>query len=156
VATTPGAPTAIRREPAKPEPGSADVEFVSNPPGARVRIDDTAENCVTPCSLELSAGRHVLHYELEGYHRAVGVVMVPQETTSSVRLDPAVGTLMIVSTPPEAEVLINGEVRGKTPATLKLPVGKVRVEVRKEGLPNRTRELEIRDGEYATYEVTWK
>ncbi|MFN7918479.1 MAG: protein kinase [Bryobacteraceae bacterium] len=135
---------------------SAIVEFSSVPAGAKMRVDDTSDGCTTPCSLEVAAGRHVFRYELAGHHPTVSVVVVPQETKSFVRMEAATGTLIVMSTPAGADVFVNGEGKGKTPATIKLTAGKIRIEVKKDGLPDRVREMEIRDGEFATYEVTWK
>ncbi|MEZ5353962.1 MAG: protein kinase [Bryobacteraceae bacterium] len=149
--TAPG----FRTSPGTAEPLSAMVEMVSTPPGARVRIDDTQEGCVTPCSMELPAGRHVIRYTLEGHRPGVSVVLVPQEAKASTRLDPASGTLLLISTPPGARVFVDGEPKGTTPASIKTSIGRHKVELKLPGLPDHSRELDVQDQQIVNIEVTW-
>lgn len=138
-------------------PQSGEVQFESTPPGATVTIDNTRDECKTPCSLELSQGRHVLTFKLEGHRNGTLVVTVPQEDHASIRLDPLWGTLMISTSPAGAQVFIDGEARPQaTPATLRLNPGKHRVTLKLAGRPDHTQEVEVRDESITQVDFEWK
>ncbi|MEZ5399296.1 MAG: serine/threonine-protein kinase [Bryobacteraceae bacterium] len=154
-ATTPRTGGAFPVPAGPPEPKSAMVDITSTPAGARVSVDDTQEGCTTPCAMELAAGRHVLRYNLAGHRPGVAVILVPQETKATTRLDMASGTLLAISTPPGARVFVDGEARGTTPASLKLSAGKHKIEMKLAGYPDHSREIDIRDEQILNLEVTW-
>lgn len=138
-------------------PASAIVEMTSTPPGARVRIDQTAEGCTTPCSMELSGGRHLLQFTLEGYRPAVMAITVPDEQSAMVKLDRVAGTLAIRTTPPDAEIYINGRLHERrSPAIITLPVGRYRLELRQPGMKPLEQDIDVRDGVTQTVEVSWQ
>lgn len=138
-------------------PQSGEVEIASTPSGATVRIDDTRDQCKTPCSMELSQGRHVLRFSLEGHREGVLVIMVPQESSAAMRLDPLMGTLMVATSPAGAQILINGQPRTEvSPASLRLAPGKYRLTLRKEGQKEHSQEVEVRDQTIAHLEFTWQ
>jgi len=48
-----------------------EVEFISDPPGARVTLQPATVDCFTPCYLELKSKRsYFVNFELEGYEKA--------------------------------------------------------------------------------------
>jgi len=154
---TPPAPPPAPATPLRAnEPRSGIVDIQSQPPGAQVTIDDTKDSCITPCSMELASGRHVLHFKLTGHRAGVAVILVPQESKAFTRLDPSTGTLLLLSTPDQADILVDGEPKGKTPLTLKLPIGRHRVIFRREGKPDQVREVELADEQIANLDVTWQ
>ena len=137
-------------------PVSGVVEIDSQPQGASVRFDDTRDQCKTPCSMELSQGRHVLHFSLNGFRNGTLVVTVPQEASASMRLDPLFGTLMVQTTPPGAAILLNGQPqKDPSPATLRLTPGKYRLTLRREGARDHTQDVEVRDQTITQIEFTW-
>jgi serine/threonine-protein kinase len=139
--------------PAGPVSGVVDIE--SRPAGAMVRFDNTLDECKTPCSMELSQGRHVLHFKLDGYRNGTLIMTVPQETSGSVRLDPQRGTLLVHTTPPGAQILVNGQLqKEQSPATLRMAPGKYKLTLRREGR-DQSRDIELRDEAITQVDVTW-
>ncbi|MCC6537732.1 MAG: protein kinase [Bryobacterales bacterium] len=156
-APIPPAPPAAPAAAPAAGPQSGVVEFESTPPGATVTIDNTRDQCKTPCSLELSQGRHVLTFKLDGHRNGTLVITVPQEEHASLRLDPLSGTLMISTTPAGAQILIDGAAREQTtPATLRLPPGKHRVTLKLAGRADHTQEVEVRDEAITQVDFEWK
>src|SRR5581483_5471968 len=50
------------------EEGVAPVELVSDPPGAKMVVDNSLNTtCASPCTLSLTNGRHTMTAELNGY-----------------------------------------------------------------------------------------
>jgi hypothetical protein len=83
------------------------------------------------------------------------VILVPQETKASARLDAAAGTLLLISTPAGASVFVDGQPRGTTPASLKVGVGRHKVELKHPGLADHSREIDVADQQIVNIEVTW-
>lgn len=163
-ATGPSAPPARpQAEPAaapsapKPRPGAAHtVSIATEPAGAGVFIDGL-RMCTTPCTLELTPGRYVLKFELEGYREATRIVHVPQETDLNVRLDQVAGTLMVKSNPPNAAIFLDGKPQPqRTPAILSLPPGRYKLTLRLPGMADYDEEIQIRDRVTSTIEVNWQ
>ncbi len=137
-------------------PVSGVVEIASEPSGATVSIDDTLDQCKTPCSMELSQGRHVLRFKLDKHRAGTLVIMVPQETSASIRLDPSIGTLMVLTTPAGAQILVNGQAQAdRSPATLKLAPGKYNLTLRREGSGDHTQVVEVRDETITQVDFNW-
>ncbi len=106
------------------EPLSSNVEMLSEPPGAKLLVDQRAETtCATPCTLELPAGRHTLTAELPGYDFARRIFTVPQDESVFISLTKSTGVLMITSEPSRATVIVDGTNCGQTPVTIHLPAG---------------------------------
>ena len=152
----PELPIATRTFPTASGPISGLVEIASTPAGSIVRIDDTRDQCKTPCSMELSQGRHVLHYSLDGHRNGTLIIAVPMETTAQLQLDPLIGTLMVLSTPPGATILLNDQTqKAVTPATLRLAPGKYKLSLRREGARDLTQEIEVREEAITQVEFSW-
>jgi hypothetical protein len=132
------------------------VEINSTPSGATVRIDDTRDQCKTPCSMELSQGRHVLHYALAGHRDGTLVVAVPQEARAAMRLSPVSGTLWVHTAPPGALILVNGQaVKETSPAMLRLVPGRYKLTLRRDGKRDHTQDVEVRDQAITQVEFAW-
>jgi hypothetical protein len=113
--------------------------------------------CTTPCPLELTPGRYVLKFSLEGYREATRIINVPQETDLNVRLDRVAGTLMVKSNPPNATILLDGKLQPqRTPAILTLPPGRYKLTLRLPGMADYDEEIQIRDRVTSTIEVNWQ
>jgi serine/threonine protein kinase len=68
---------------------------------------------------------------------------------------PARGTLVILATPADARILIDGEPRAETsPASLLLPVGKHKVSVEQAGYTTASQEVEIVEGKSQTLNIS--
>ena len=105
-----------------PTVGSIRVESI--PSGAEVVFDDVRLAGTTPLNIPSVPvnTRHTIKVELKRHERYTETVDVPTrggELTIKAVLNPMTGKLVIVSQPEGAEVWINGEVRGRTPTTIK-------------------------------------
>ena len=157
-----GEPSGDPKSPSPPKsnPGTrlVFVEIESDPPGAKVSINpgtETATGCDTPCPLQLPPGRHVMHVSLAGYRNTSRIFTLPQEAQQKIKLDRQSGILSIRSTPGEAQILINGQAHAQaTPAIVTLPVGKYKIELRKQGFVAWDEEIEVQDQVNRTISVT--
>jgi serine/threonine protein kinase len=111
------------------------VQFLTDPPGAKVTIDDNpALTCKAPCMLQLPAGRHAMNAQLAGFRSYPRVFNIPQDGDIFLQLSKASGTLSITSNPPGATIEINNEMQSKhTPALFNLPPGTYHVRVARSG-----------------------
>ncbi len=121
----------------------------TSPPGAVVMFDrNPALSCKTPCSIALAPGRHTASASLAGHRPAMRIFEVPGETDLFLYLAPMSGQVQIVSEPPGATILLNGNPRRETtPATIELPAGKHTVTVVKDGR-RAEQEIEVKDGAF--------
>ena len=105
------------------------------PQGASVTIDDQYLG-KTPLEAFLSPDtRHEIRISKEGYERAVREVTLSsgKGTQLSVDLVPVKGVLRFKVEPADAELVVNGESRGKVPKEIQLTAVSIQVEIRKEG-----------------------
>jgi serine/threonine-protein kinase len=117
-------PTVRITQPIRPET-FADVEVVSDPPGARVVVDNRSElSCLAPCSLPLASGRHTLLAESSSYGTARKIFNVPVEGSVFVSLMRNMGMLLLTSEPAGSTVVVDGKDLGPTPVKVKLPAGR--------------------------------
>lgn len=104
--------------------GVSDVELLSEPPGAKLVVDDRPDaTCDSPCTLTLSNGRHTLTAELNGYNIARRIFTLPNDESLLVPLTKSVGVLVVTSVPAGCHVFADGKDFGPTPAELHLPAG---------------------------------
>ncbi len=119
-AATPSIPEAVT-EPPRVEAALAEIPIDSDPPGASVAIDGTAQEGRTPLTVKVPVGRHAVTLTLDGHQ--------PLETTLEVTgagpgkpikhmLVKAVASMRVVSVPAGAKVFADGEYKGLTPVTL--------------------------------------
>jgi hypothetical protein len=108
-----------------PLPTVGSVEITSTPSGARIYLDETNTNRVTPASiLNLSAGSHSYKLILSGYRDATGNfnIIAGQTISVDVILEvvlPTTGTLEISSNPPNARIYVDGlDTQRITPAVV--------------------------------------
>ncbi|MGE0397768.1 MAG: protein kinase [Kofleriaceae bacterium] len=105
-----------------PTVGSIHVESI--PSGAEVVFDDVRLAGTTPLTIPSIPvnTRHTIKVELKRHERYSETVDIPTrggELSIKAVLNPMTGKLIILSQPEGAEVWINGEVRGRTPTTIK-------------------------------------
>jgi eukaryotic-like serine/threonine-protein kinase len=133
------------------KPGT--VTIVTEPPGASVVLDGKPQEGKTPLSLpEVSSGvEHLIRVSLPGYQEEAATVKVapgmtepvkltlkplappPQEKEPEVASEPrakkgkkeALTGEVEISSTPATDIFLGGKRLGRTPATVKLPVGKV-------------------------------
>ncbi|MBV9406291.1 MAG: serine/threonine protein kinase, partial [Acidobacteriaceae bacterium] len=106
----------------------ADVELLSDPPGAKLLIDGRSdESCTTPCTMSLPSGRHTLTAELNGYSISRRIFSVPDNDSLLISLNKSMGVLLVTSAPSGCAVVVDGRESGRTPQTLHLSAGTHRV-----------------------------
>jgi serine/threonine-protein kinase len=154
----PAAPEQTRTRPvapAEPEaPAVANVQIVTNPPGASAVLDGQAEKtCTTPCSFEAPYGRHSVALTLAGYRQEMRLIDVGGPRELFVNLTQPTGTVRVISDPPGADIFVNNQRRTeKTPATFVLPAGSYTLAVVKDG--RRTEQnVEVKDGALLTFNL---
>ena len=108
----------------KPLPGLLSIE--SDPPGAQVLIDGDPVGITPLSALPVEAGEHQLMVQLERYlplEQALEITgrQLPQDL--AIILDPAWAEVTVNSQPEGAEILVDGESAGTTPATVEILQG---------------------------------
>ncbi|HUO67602.1 MAG TPA: PEGA domain-containing protein [Gammaproteobacteria bacterium] len=131
---------------AKLTPNWAPVSVATQPPGATVLVDGVNVG-VTPLEAQVTAGERQIEARLSGYNAWTNKVIVSAGTPlqlPEVKLALADGRVDIVSNPPEANVSIDGEFRGRSPLTVKLAPGKAHeLTLTKPGYETATQSLSI-------------
>ncbi|MBU1875166.1 PEGA domain-containing protein, partial [bacterium] len=103
------------------ETGSGDFFFKSDPDGSRVLIDDKEiEGKTTPFIYEgVKSGMHHIRFIKGDYIAEEYVRLLPGEVnTISVSLKKAKVDLKIISDPPEAQIMVDGIIKGVTPVMI--------------------------------------
>jgi tRNA A-37 threonylcarbamoyl transferase component Bud32 len=136
--------------------GGQTVQFLTDPPGAQVNIDNNSSlSCKTPCLLPVPPGRHVLNVQLVGYRAYPRVFNVPQDSDIFLQLNKVAASLSVTSTPPGASIDINGETQSKkTPALFSFPPGTYHVRVTRNGA-FLDFDVQLRDGEFVSRNVSF-
>jgi serine/threonine protein kinase len=141
-----------RTKEAAPTAGS--MRFVTAPPGATVQVDGGAQNCVSPCQVDLPRGRHTLVAKLVGFREERRIFNVPADVEVFINMQRTTGTLAVRSDPAGASIVVDGTPRmEKTPAVLTLPTGSHRIEVRREGYRPSQQSVDVKDSGLTNMEV---
>jgi len=129
-------------------PADGRLEIASNPSEASVNVDGEFRGR-TPIALRLSPGRaHRVALSKPGYETTTRELSVAADSGRRLQIDlpPQVGEIAVVSTPPGAEVWVDGVRRGSTPATLELTTVSHTIDIRLEGYATERAELTPRPG----------
>lgn len=124
------------------------LEVASNPSEANVSVDGEFRGR-TPLSLRLAPGRtHRLALSKPGYETATRELSIAADSGRRLAIDltPQYGEIEVVSTPPNAEVWVDGQQRGTTPAKLELTAVPHEIEIRQDGFAAAKAELTPRPG----------
>ncbi|MEK7407485.1 MAG: serine/threonine-protein kinase [Acidobacteriota bacterium] len=146
-APPPPQPDAIAPPPPPPPPETVasarpprihPVQVTTSPPEAEVLLDnDPRGACRSPCFVQLSSGRHTLTATLPGYRTEHRILDVARPLEVFVSLPRVTGTVWVETTPPGAQIILNGQLRPETtPARLVLPAGNYELAVMKDGIKN--------------------
>jgi serine/threonine protein kinase len=121
------APARSERQSAPEEfagPGIADVELLTEPPSAKIVVDNRLRDaCTSPCTVSLPNGRHTMLAQMNGYTDARRIFTVPEDDNVFVTLAKSMGVLIVTSSPSGASIFVDGKNYGHTPSTLHLPAG---------------------------------
>jgi formylglycine-generating enzyme required for sulfatase activity len=124
------------------------VEVVSNPGEANVSIDGEFRGR-TPFTVRLTPGRtHDLTLTKPGYETATRSLSVAADSGRKLEIElvPQYGEVQVASTPAGADVLVDGERRAATPATLTLTGVSHEIEIRQAGFATATQKVTPRPG----------
>jgi HSP20 family molecular chaperone IbpA len=126
------------------------LKIVSMTPEAEVFIDG-ADVGKVPQEKRVSAGDHPVVVRLEGFKQFEQKVRVDagQSVTVQAQLKP-VGRLRVLSTPPNANVIINGIPAGKTPLDTEVETGETVVRLEAAGFQPFEQTLQIEGGKTLT------
>ena len=131
------------------------IALLSIPAAANVTLDGDYLG-QTPLDVHLTPGKT---YQLEvsraghdSYAREVSVTSSARETMT-VRLEPRLGEVALVVDPPDAELYINGELRGVAKQVLNLPATPHRIEIKKDKYESFATDITPRPGFPQTLEV---
>jgi formylglycine-generating enzyme required for sulfatase activity len=148
---------------AKLLPAFGGLKVTSEPSGASVDVLDMSDTRrtggQTPLNIsQLKSGTYKLKLEKDRYYypETRTVTIEDSKTTEeSVPFRPKFGTLVITSEPPDAEVILDGTPKGKTPLTLdRVLSGGYMLELRKELHLDWTGTVSIKDGQTTTMPIT--
>jgi curli biogenesis system outer membrane secretion channel CsgG len=150
-ATQLAAAIAERNKPssASRESGTGALLVESYPAGAQVFLDGVPQDGETPLLLRnISSGSHRISVEMEWLAGSMDVQVQPSITTPVlVSLEHKQGTLIVSTTPPQADVYIAGRLRGRTPQRLtSMDAGETRVELRLNGYQTAYRDVLVQPG----------
>ncbi len=107
---------------------SGTINLLTDPPGASIVVDGKT-NCVTPCTLDLAAGRHTLTANQPGFGISRKIFYIPADVSLLIPMVRSVGVLLVSSEPAGSSVNVDGKAYGNTPITLRLPAGQHRLSV---------------------------
>jgi len=126
------------------------LKVVSMVPEAQVFIDGAAVGKV-PVEKKLGAGEHPVVVRLDGYKQFEQKVRIEagQAVTVQATLKP-VGRLRILSTPAQADVILNGMPAGKTPLDQEVEVGETVVRIELSGYQAFEQTLNVEGGKTQT------
>ena len=120
------------------EPKMGSISVNSSPAKAQVYINDQPKG-QTPMRLPLNLGSYQVRLTQRDYfsvNREVVLDEAKPDHTIDETLKLKEGTITVNTKPSEAEVLINGESKGVTPLTVKLPMGGYLLEIKKPNFVN--------------------
>ena len=124
------------------------LDITSEPPGLVVRVNGDVVG-QTPLRHHDEMGTHTIEVVGKHYHRPFKKnVLLREQTTERVdaQMQERLGTLMVASNPPDAEILLDGEPVGRAPVSVKsVRIGSHRVEARVKGYTPTVVELEVRE-----------
>jgi formylglycine-generating enzyme required for sulfatase activity len=136
-------------------PVDGNLQLTSEPSGADVLVDGVYAGR-TPVDLELSPGEaHELSLSVAGYEPALKEVRVDPGVSQMlhIELTGTFGAVEIVCDPPDAELLINGEARGRADQTVELTAVPQTILIRKPGYESYQTTLTPRPGFTQSVEV---
>lgn len=130
------------------EPADGLVFIRSEPSGANVTVDDEFRG-QTPLEVALEPDRdHTISLNRNGYQSVRRQLRTApdEERELSVTLEPVTAPVRVVADPPDAELYVDGELRGEADQTVELMTAEQRIEIRKSGYVPYTTTFTARPG----------
>ncbi|MCB1667313.1 MAG: PEGA domain-containing protein [Porticoccaceae bacterium] len=130
------------------KPGKLTVSAATD--GVQVSVDNTPAGTVPLTITDLEPGEHNLLFNKPRFfpeQRTVTIAGLDKTQTLFVTLRPAWGNVTLASSPPGAEVLVAGEVRGKTPLTTNILQSGELVSIKLAGHKRWQQRLQVNAGE---------
>jgi hypothetical protein len=135
---------------------SSEVTIATQPPGARLVIDNRSESaCQAPCNTLLPPGRHTLSAELKGFDTARRIFTVPEEKQLSVMMSQSMGVLVVTTEPAGSTVIVDGKQYGITPLNLRLSIGTHQLAI-VNGAGRHEETVQIDSDEFTTRSFRWQ
>ena len=125
------------------QPAAGVLRVRTDPPGASITVDGNFRGG-SPATVEVSPDRaHRVVVSRAGYESQERTVTLGRgaEQSLSIRLEPRLGTIRVLSRPPGAQVSVNGQPAGRTPLDLQLPSAEQQLELSLEGYVAQSREV---------------
>jgi hypothetical protein len=135
--------------PLNPIFGNIEITATSND---QIFIDGILKNSGTYNGI-LIAGLHTIEVKREKFYTDSRKVSIAAGITEKLQitLKPIIGSLSVLTTPPEADILINTENKGKSPRIINdLIIGNYEIILKKEGFATVKTQAEIRENERTT------
>lgn len=131
-----------------------EIEFTV-PGSAEIWIDDSKVGTGS-WKGKVEYGRHRIECRKSGCRNTEMVMDVTPNSSQHVTLQtpvPITGILVVNTSPTMADVYVDGEPVGKSPATVQVTIGSRSVEVRKTGYHTETRKVDVKDGETSIVDI---
>ncbi len=139
-------------------PADGRLALASEPSGARVSVDG-ADRGATPLALGLAPGvAHAVRLALAGHAQAELslTLRAGERRAETVRLEPQLGEVRVAARPPDAELFVDGESRGRADQTLQLLAVPHALEIRRDGFETARESVTPRPGFPQTLAVALK
>ena len=120
------------------------LQVAANVEGAKVFVDGVYVG-EAPLTIDTAPGRKDIMVKATGYKTTTAQALVQPGQVAQVQVDLLLvaGTLEVTSNPQGADVFVNHELKGTTPASIVLPPGEYEVRVEKEGYYSRKTTLRV-------------
>lgn len=120
------------------------LQVAANVEGAKVFVDGVYVG-EAPLTIDTAPGRKDIMVKATGYKTTTAQELVQPGQVAQVQVDLLLvaGTLEVTSNPQGADVFVNHELKGTTPASIVLPPGEYEVRVEKEGYYSRKTTLRV-------------
>lgn len=138
-------------------PNWGDIDLSTDPPGARIFVDDMDTGTLTDGIVQILDGEHDIRLSLPGHrsHRQRILVTAGEaRTLPTVRLHRADGTLIVRTRPGQAGVTVDGRYQGEAPVSVAVRSGRdYEVQAFKGGFAPKSTRVRLRSGEERTLDL---
>ena len=142
-------------------PKTGSLFILTEPPGAKVYLDNITKGQTPLDIMNLPVKDYIIKVELDDYQKIERRISVQygENTTQKYNLEPLPGKLSLFTTPPSANININGKnykSGSNGIASIELPVGRYNLKITKKGYESMRREVFIRPNDLGTLDINLK